>query len=380
MEKFVTFFPSYQDFHFYKDPGQIPFRFKRKGYDAKIVTFESGFSYPDTERYIEIETIPLQRHGYTQLSVWHYMKLNARDIDVFNVFHISFGSLFAAFAYKFFNKKGFVYLKMDNCSATGRYEWEEIWIGGSSLGLLKRLLFKHLFIFKVDLFSVEDQQSLDYYSSKYAFFKNKLVLALNGHTVDLIGGNVEFDFNGKENIVLTVGRLGTYQKATDNLLAAFVMSASEHDWKLILAGEIAAEFKPAIEQFYTTYPELRERVIFLGPLEKLELFDWYRRAKIFCLPSRFEGFANVYSEAMYYGCAIVTTAKTSVGGLIEKFHLGVLVRVDDAIDLSQKVGELITNSTLNQQCGENAKTFCNTSLSWDHIADEINDTIEKMKH
>ena len=59
----------------------------------------------------------------------------------------------------------------------------------------------------------------------------------------------------KENIILTVGNLGTYPKATDNLLKAFAGIAEGNDYKLVLVGSIADEFKPFIASYMKKHPE-----------------------------------------------------------------------------------------------------------------------------
>ena len=54
---FCTIFPGYKDFHFYKDPGQIPYRFSKLGYTSTLVCYGRGHDFPETEKYLKITCI-----------------------------------------------------------------------------------------------------------------------------------------------------------------------------------------------------------------------------------------------------------------------------------------------------------------------------------
>lgn len=388
MKNIVTLFPNYQDIHFYKDPGQIPYRFKRKGFNVYILRFANDKKCPITKSKINIIEIPKKRLGYGILSVWKYMKKNARKIDILNLFHINFQSIFAAFVYKKINKKGFVYLKMDNCKYSGYYRWEKIYDDSISIinewneensnvkDIIKKWLMKKQ-IKNIDMFSVEDNASCEYYSKKYEFIKNNIIISFNGHTIDLFDVKKPRKYEDKEDIICSVGRFGNYQKATNILLNAFAKTIDRHEWNLMLAGNIEENYKKEIEKFFSYNPLMKSRVNILGYLNKKDLFEIYNKSKIFCLPSRYETFANVYSEAMYYKNAIITTPTTSVKDIIEEYRMGILVDVDNVDQLSQKIIYLINNPSLIQQYGENAKAFCDEYLSWDVITDKILAEINK---
>lgn len=118
------------------------------------------------------------------------------------------------------------------------------------------------------------------------------------------------DFSRKENIILTVGRLGTTQKATDVLLESFAKIAPQiPNWELHLAGGVEPDFQPWLEDFRRRFPELQSRIRFLGNLtDRDALYEAYQRAKIFALPSRSEGGTpNVIGEALFSGDAIAIT-------------------------------------------------------------------------
>lgn len=117
-------------------------------------------------------------------------------------------------------------------------------------------------------------------------------------------------FGQKENVIFTAGRLGTEQKATDVLLKAFALIADDiPGWRLRLAGTIEDGFRSFIEGYFTEYPEIKERVDFLGSItDRSQMREEYENAKIFALTSSIEGGSpNVISEALSAGCVTAVT-------------------------------------------------------------------------
>lgn len=392
MRKLITIFPGFRNFHFYKDPGQIPYRFCRKGIDSEIVCYQNETSYHQTNQFIQVKAIPktILTLRLNFGIIW-YLIQNANKIDVLNVFHFQWSSFWFSFIYKLINRHGFVYLKMDNCNYCGPYAWELLFdkknqTNLSSMGKKKHLKssFKDYLIPKltsyIDLWSIEDQASCEYYEKKYNFFKNKIITIFNGHTIDIYSKNIEvIEFNKKKNIILTVSNLGTYSKATDILLNSYIAIAKQTTWDLYLAGSIAQEFESTIDNYFKENPELGSRVIIFGSVDKKELFDLYNQSKIFCLPSRWEGFANVYSEAMYFRNAIVTTSTTSLRDIILDNQCGELVEVDNVEQLSKTLLSIINDYSLNERYSNNAKMFCDRHLSWDKITDKLQTEIERRR-
>jgi glycosyltransferase involved in cell wall biosynthesis len=74
------------------------------------------------------------------------------------------------------------------------------------------------------------------------------------------------------------------------------------NWTLRLVGTIEADFQTFINEYFRRWPSLKKRVIFTGQItDKQKLYEEYRAAKIFALTSTFEGFPNVYAEALAHG-------------------------------------------------------------------------------
>ncbi len=92
------------------------------------------------------------------------------------------------------------------------------------------------------------------------------------------------------------------QKGFDLLIEAFALLAADHpDWSLLILGEGPERVA------------LQARIEHLGVAAAVQLpghvgnlADWYRRADLFVLSSRYEGFPNVLAEAMAHGCAAVS--------------------------------------------------------------------------
>ena len=92
--------------------------------------------------------------------------------------------------------------------------------------------------------------------------------------------NIIADFEVKENIILTVGRIGTAVKNNSELLAAFAqVSDALEGWKVHLVGPIESEFNQFIDAYFSERPDLKSRVIFTGAItDKDALYKEYARS------------------------------------------------------------------------------------------------------
>jgi glycosyltransferase involved in cell wall biosynthesis len=97
---------------------------------------------------------------------------------------------------------------------------------------------------------------------------------------------------------------------------------------------------------------LRDRAVFLGTVPRHELLDRYRRAAIFCLPSRQEGFGIVFLEAMANLKPIVAARAAAVPETVADGEVGMLVDPDDAQGLARSLSALLTAPELRRTMGE----------------------------
>lgn len=390
-KQFVTVFPGYRDFHFYKDPGQIPYHFSKLGYKASIVLYSDLSLLKESENNINLIRIPANCFNKLfNVGIISYLIQNARKISILNLFHLTWQSLLFAFIYKTVNPGGFVYLKMDASRYSGVYQWEEIFDNRirptfdsdkrkTLKGRLKDMLIRKHLVSKVDLWSVEDDFTRQTYESQYNFFSRKIITVYNGYSSDLTSsGNVN-EFDAKENIILTVGRLGTFQKGTEILLEAFRKGANTNNYELHLAGSIEPEFTKIINKYFEESPALQNRVFFHGDLNRADLFSLYNRSKIFCMPSRFEGMAIVFAEAMYFRNAILSTPYVAPSGIIRDKDLGVVTENADPTQLAEQLERLINDEALLRRYADNANKFANQKLNWSNIVARVEEEITKRQ-
>jgi glycosyltransferase involved in cell wall biosynthesis len=379
---FVTLFPYYQDHHFYKDPGQVPYRISREGFEARIVRLQSDDLLPVTEKQIRVTQVrPIFGRNAGNLSLLFWLLRNSRRTDILNLFHLTWQSLLAAWLFKIFNRSGFVWVKMDNCHASGRYDWEYVLNREKSASTLKERfkegLMRRRFIRSVDLWSVEDEESRDYYESSYPAFRGKIITLYNGHCADILNYTVRREFSDKEKIIVNAGRLGTHQKASDVLLEAFRSVAPFTDYDLHLAGTMEPGFIPWYEAFINANPDLKHRITYHGALDTGDLFGLYDRSRILCMPSRYEGLALVFCEAMYFGNAVVTTGAVSVAGIIRNESAGEVAERSDKEAVAESLLVLLRNPSAAESSGNNARRFADKHFSWPVIIRGLVTELEK---
>jgi glycosyltransferase involved in cell wall biosynthesis len=97
---------------------------------------------------------------------------------------------------------------------------------------------------------------------------------------------------------------------------------------------------------------LGDRVEFLGHIPLARLAAEYRRADLFCLPSRQEGFGIVFLEAMAAGLPIVAARATAVEELLGDGACAVLVPPGDETALAAALARLLGDAAERQRLSE----------------------------
>lgn len=175
----------------------------------------------------------------------------------------------------------------------------------------------------------------------------------------------------KKKQLLYVGRLEWLQKRTDRLVKIWKRLYKQFpDWELVIVG--GGPLKPYLENEARTL----ERVRLVG-YQNPE--PYYKEASLLCLPSDYEGFGMVLTEAMTFGTIpVVFNSYAAAEDIIQDGENGILVP-PFSIDRFTRVLETLMN---NEEKREKMSQACRLSVrKFDirHIGDEWEKLFAELK-
>ncbi|MCR9259118.1 MAG: glycosyltransferase family 4 protein [Pseudomonadaceae bacterium] len=158
-------------------------------------------------------------------------------------------------------------------------------------------------------------------------------------------------YANRPQVAVAVGRLA-HQKGFDLLIRAFAVSRMRvAGWKLNILGE--GPERPALQQLIDKH-DLTNQVSLAGVVS--EPWKWLDQARVFVLPSRFEGFPNALLEAMSMGCAsIAADCPSGPGEIISNGENGMLVQPEDVDALVLALDSLEQNQLLAETLSDRGR-------------------------
>lgn len=169
---------------------------------------------------------------------------------------------------------------------------------------------------------------------------------VSGASESAIGGNSAGCFN-----VLCVARLDQSErdKGVEHLLRAVAQLDLSLDCRLTLIGD--GNYRAELEALASELG-LKRRVRFLGSIGDESLWDNYRQATLFALPSAKEGFGLVYLEAMAFSLPVIAASARGAVDVVEHGKAGLLVPFADVDALRSAIDYLIRNPDARQEMGQ----------------------------
>lgn len=351
--------------HLYKDVGGIPYAL------AKYCGWQATFAYNDAngvihnedyEKYVKLDRIrfpkileKLKLRYIKYFQVIKYVYLNAPKYDVINFYHCHKFIKFLCWLAKKRNPNIITYVKLD-MSKNG-FEKE-----------LKNNCNRRWYF--TDLFTVETNKYVDELN-KLSKFSGKVKYLPNGFFSDL--EDIDLSKIKKEKIILTVGRLGTYQKNTELLIESLIEIEDKlNEWIVYLVGPMTEDFEIWLNKRLVDHSKLKNKIVITGNIiDKKELYQIYAKSSIFVLPSRYEGFPLVIQEAMHFACyPIVTNCFPAADEVIRtgKNGFGDIVNQSEN-DLNNVLKSIKIINYLEK--GQKAAEFVNENFDWKILAKKL---------
>ncbi|MCR4924366.1 MAG: glycosyltransferase [Lachnospiraceae bacterium] len=366
--RFDTLFLRSENIHLTKDVGMIPYNLhKLFGLDARIVSYKNSKSYDSLSgdvKGLRLKFIKKSLFGRSFDGAL-YILHEGKKIDILNIYHLNLSSFVYSVFYKIINRKGLLYLKLD-LNNKGFEDCFKL----SLKSFIKRATIK-----RADLVSVENRHM---YLALREKFGDKIIEVKNGYYLGAAPVDSSDISVKKEKVILTVGNLGSYEKATDTLLKAFIRSAPYHDYVLKLIGPIKEDFIPFKDRILSKNSDIADRIIFTGPVyDKAKLIEEYKKARFFTLPSRSESFGFVLLEAGLLGCYLLPADQCSAASDIthnEKY--GRILKTDD-VDSIADVFKNICNDTDRDwnKLSKEISSYIESEYNWERIVSELYDKL-----
>lgn len=383
-KRFVTLFPICQNVHLTKDLGQIPFFLHHVyKYDSTITCYKNETNYSNLKGEVNGLKIKFIENtgtfSFLEKGVLSYLKKESKNIDVLNLYIFSKFSFVYGILYKKYNPNGFLFLKLDGYNETFT-EGNKI---KHSTNPIKNVFFKFLekkFLSKVDLITIENSLGEQLVKNKYPQIANKVKyipvgvndLYLKEHFITSFN-----TFEQKENIFLTVGRIGEKIKNNEMMLRA-LSKLNMKDWKMVFVGAINPEFEIYFNSWILEYPHLKEKLIFTGEIKDRNiLYDWYNKSKVFCMTSVHESFCHSIGEALYFGNYIIgTSGIVSLPDLTNNGKYGATIPLNDDKSMAILMQQIIDEPNYLKPVFPEILKYAHQNFVWSKIVEKIYNRIE----
>lgn len=382
MKTFVTIFPDAHDVHLIKDVGQIPYLMHSLyGYDSTLLTYANEKDYrhlQDAVRGLKISFIAKGAYlrWFDTAIIWYLIR-HGGEIDVLNLYHDTLATKLYAWVFKAVNPRGFLYVKLDgNAKDLADQVARSRQRGAIRTWLLDAVQSK--FAKCANCISIETRNAYNYYLQCHPEFVDKLILMPNGIDHDYALSKITpLVFDQKENLIITVGRLGDPIKNTELLVKAIALLPTVGDWKVCLVGPRSGEFDAWLRGFLASHPKLGDAIVLGGEVRsRSELYQWYSRAKVFVLSSNREGFPLVFPEALFFGNVIISTDVSGADDITDNGRIGQVVPVNDAPALASALLRAISDDNYLSATSNAAADYCREHFVWSTILSKLKNSID----
>ncbi|MDE6404916.1 MAG: glycosyltransferase family 4 protein [Lachnospiraceae bacterium] len=334
------------------------------GESLRLVTKSTG-DYPYLSYLEGADLIPLPEDRPHMEEAVRYVSAHSGEIDLLFLFGARGEYMELAAAYKAARPDGLIYMKLD-----ANIDWANAFP-----------LYDNDFSAMLQSCDVISCEARHLQAFLYKKWQRPVEYIPNGVYYPLYPEAETARYEEKENIILTVGRLGTAQKNTLLLLYAYALAFAElkEPWELVLAGSFTPEFQADYDDFCRRFPPLAPHIHLTGNIsDKQTLYQYYKRAKIFALPSRLEGGSpNVFSEAAIFGCTVITTGVDAADDMTDFGRVGRIVPdTEDFEGFSRALVSLCNNPDYLARNFHDMRAYMREFFDYERLAQRLHVLLE----
>lgn len=360
----ICVIPAYplENVQLMKDRVVIPYVCFRHFGSSMVILTEKNGEYPYLNYFegIVLHFLPCSEELPHMQAAIQYVTENYMDIDLLFLFGPRLEYIELAHAYKTRNPNGVIYLKLDANSG---------WVNALPLDDEKYMDF----LKTVDIISCEARKLQNFIYSKW---RRRIEYIPNGVYYSFYPDMSECQYNEKENVILTVGRIGSSQKNSHILLYAYAMSYPyfKEAWELIMVGTVTPEFRQLFDGFRREFPEISRHICLTGQIDDREqLCTFYKKAKIFALTSYMEGGCpNVFAEAAGFGCTVITTNIDAALDVTDGGRVGRVVNtLSDIPAYARALSELCADQEFLENNFYEIRKYVREYFDYDMIAERL---------
>jgi glycosyltransferase involved in cell wall biosynthesis len=231
---------------------------------------------------------------------------------------------------KFFRKKSIIIVGGGEVVALRHIKY------GSASGIASALVTKVALMLADKVLAVHHNLLVKIAKELHISIKNIQVIPL-GFDIEVTTNITE-----KENLILTVALVHSWPRALVKGLDIFTKLAwFIPDCRFVIIG-VSPEIAHILKSMGPPNLEI------YGPMPWSRVTEYYRKAKVYCQFSRFEGFGSALAEAMLYKCVPVGSPYGAIPHIIG--DSGFIVQLDDVAQIVMTI-----RKALNADLGEKAQ-------------------------
>jgi mannosylfructose-phosphate synthase len=224
--------------------------------------------------------------------------------------------------------------------------------------------------------TVTTQDGYDNYKRLYDFESPDLVIIPPGVDTKrfrpLAPGEDDRELDAPDNFVFALSRIDS-NKGLDYLIKAFARIHDKTDANLVIGGgsknpkahEI--DVKAGLQQIVESLG-LENRVQFTGYVPDELLDSYYRKARVFVLPSKYEPFGMTVLEAMGCETAVVATRLGGIRHVLTDRKDSLLVDPSDPDEMGGAILSLVTDRESAASLSAAGLQLIRSTFSWQSIA------------